>query len=333
MAKHSGIKDGGEYFVISPTSRKITVPHSQKSIGAVGDHCSEQVTFMCPQMVDGHDVSQCAHRYVTWFNVNGEIGHDELRLVQVEQPEEGMIYLAWTIRDSLTVAKGVVKFSVHFEDRDGSGATLYRWSTATCKDCDILESINGILGAYEAIYVSGETLVISDYTLVNNNTLNLESKIIPEGKVQITENGTFDVYKYAQAEVSVDPPSGTLIIDKNGTYDVSKYEDALVEVLPPQENVIPKSLVSVVNNTQYSFDLSYTTQDGQTLQVVETRAEPRRETNNLEIVAGTILCITTSGTDIDLTFTKNIKYIRSALGCHVYSVDVGDGTITIEQEG
>ena len=332
MEKHSGIKDGGEYFVISPTSRKVTVPHSQKSIGTVGDHCSEQVTFMCPQMVDGHDVSQCAHRYVTWFNVNGEIGHDELKLVQVKQPEEGMIYLAWTIRNALTVAKGIVKFSVHFEDQDNNGITLYRWSTATCKDCDILDSINGLLGTYKSMHVSGEKLVIEDYALVNENTLFLDSQIIPEGKVQITENGTFDVYKYAQAEVSVDKPSGVLTITENGLHGVEKYADVWVEVLP-QENVFPKSLVSVVNNTQYSFDLSYTIQNGQTLQVIETRVEPRKKANNLEMVAGTILCMLTSGIDIDLTYTNNIKYIRSALGCHVYSVDVGEGTITIEQEG
>ena len=205
MAKHGGIKDSGEYFVITPASRKVTVPHAHKSVGTVGDHNSEQITFVCPQMVDGHDVSQCARRYITWVNVKGEVGHDELNLSQVEQGEEGMIYLSWTIRNALTVASGIVQFSVHFEDVDDKGATLYRWSTTTCKDCDILESINAVLGAYEAIYVSGDTLVIADYAPVKDNKLSIETNgIIPEGTMKIEKNGSYDVGEVAQVEVAVE---------------------------------------------------------------------------------------------------------------------------------
>ena len=204
MAKHGGIKDSGEYFVINPASRKVTVPHAHRSIATVGDHNSEQITFVCPQILDGHDISQCASRYVTWQNVNGEVGHDELKIVQVENSTEGMLYLAWTIRSGLTVAKGIVQFSVHFEDFDDDGTTLYRWSTATCKDCDILDSVNAVLGAYEAVYVAGDTLVFADYNVVKDGVLEIKTNgLIPEGTLQINENGTYDVGKYAEVNVSV----------------------------------------------------------------------------------------------------------------------------------
>lgn len=235
MARHGGVKDSGEYFVISPITRKVTVPHAHKSIGTVGDHNSEQITFMCPQIVDGHDLSQCAYSYVSWFNVNNEIGHDELKVAEVEQGEEGMIYLTWTIRNSLTVARGIVQFSVHFEDKGEDGATLYRWSTATCRDCDILESINGVLGAYKAMYVSEDTLVISDYTPISENALSLSTYgIFPDGTLEITENGTYEVGEYDKAVISVDPPSGTLEITRNGTHDVTKFEHAYVNVPTPK---------------------------------------------------------------------------------------------------
>lgn len=205
MAKHGKIKDNGEYFIINPASRKITVPHAHKSIGAVGDHNSEQITFECPQMVDGHDISQCASRYVTWFNVNGEVGHDELNIVQVEQGKEGKIYLTWTIRNGLTVAKGIVQFSVHFEDIDEDGTTLYRWSTATCKDCDILDSVNAVLGAYQSVYVAGDTLVFEDYNIVKDGVLKLETNgVIPEGTLKIEANGKYVVGEYAEVDVEVD---------------------------------------------------------------------------------------------------------------------------------
>lgn len=204
MAKHGKVKDNGEYFVINPASRKVSVPHIHKSIGTVGDHNSEQITFECPQMIDSHDISQCASRYVTWVNVRGEVGHDELQIEEVEQGKEGMLYLSWTIRNGLTVAKGIVQFSVHFEDFDEDGETLYRWSTATCKDCDILDSVNAVLGAYQAIYVAGDTLVIEDYTLVKDGVLELETNgLVPEGTLAIEENGTYEVGKYAQVKVDV----------------------------------------------------------------------------------------------------------------------------------
>ena len=217
MANHRGVKDSGEYFVISPISRKVTVPHAHKSIGTVGDHNSEQITFECPRIVDGHDVSQCASRYITWINVNGEIGHDELQIAQVEQGTEGMIYLSWTIRNPLTVAKGVVQFSVHFEDIDEEENTVYRWSTATCRDCDILDSINGVLGAYEAIYVSGETLVFSDYTPVKEGVFHVETDgLIPEGTKRIESNGVYDVGEFAQVDVAVGAHAPQITVQEGG---------------------------------------------------------------------------------------------------------------------
>ncbi len=204
MAKHGGVKDSGEHFVINPASRKVAVPHAHKSIATVGDHNSEQIVFSCPQIIDGHDVSQCARRYITWINVNGDMGHDELQVTQVEQGQEGMLYLAWTIRKPLTAANGVVQFSVHFEDVAEDEVVLYRWSTATCKDCDILDSINAVLGVYEAIYVVDDELVIADYTPVNDETLVLDTNgIIPSGTLIIDTNGVHDVGQYAKAQVNV----------------------------------------------------------------------------------------------------------------------------------
>lgn len=206
MAHHK-VKDGGDYFVIDPASRKVTVPHTQGAIGTVGDHKSEQITFVCPQIIDGHDVSQCARRYITWLNVHNEIGHDELKISKIEQGTENKLYLTWTIRNGLTVAKGAVQFSIHFEDTYEDGTTRYRWSTTTCKDCDILDGINAVLGAYKAIYVvNDDTLVIADYSLVDGDTLSLGKGVVPEGTLNISTNGYYPVGEYEGVNVAVGSP-------------------------------------------------------------------------------------------------------------------------------
>lgn len=219
MAKHVGIKDSGAYFVIDPVSRKVIVPHAHKSIGVVGDHKSEQITFECPQMVDNHDITECDHRYITWVNVCGEIGHDELDFAEVDNGAEGMIYLSWTIRNGLTAENGVVKFSVHFEDcSDGdnfncpecgnpmqdNGKVNYRWSTATCKECEILDAVNAAVGVYELIYTDGDTLVFADYTPVRDETIVLETNgVVPSGNEVIDTNGHHDVATLASVDVAV----------------------------------------------------------------------------------------------------------------------------------
>ena len=218
MAKHGKIKDNGSFFVIDPASRKVTVPHAHKSISTVGDHNSEQVTFECPKTIDGHDIALCDYRYVTWSNVNGEVGHDELQIAKdVSDGAEGMIYLSWTIRNALTVAKGVVQFSIHFECHDDNNVILYRWSTTTCKDCEILDSVNAVLGAYQAVYVAGDTLVFADFNTVRDGILKIETNgLIPEGILPITENGTFDVGRYAQVDVSVEEKPPEITISEDG---------------------------------------------------------------------------------------------------------------------
>ena len=226
MVNHSGIVDGGTAFQIVPSTRKVTVPPAYKVIGTVGEHCAEQLTFACPSLIDGHEIDKCARKYITWKNTNGDVGHDELK----KTFEDGSnVYFTWDVSHGLTVANGIVSFSVHFEDVDENGIVIYRWSTTTCRECEILDSINAVLNAYEAIYVAGETLVFVDYNKVEGGTLDLASNgINPDGTLEIKDNGYHDVGVYAQVKVDVDAPTGSMKITQNGTYDVTNYAEAHV---------------------------------------------------------------------------------------------------------
>lgn len=227
MANHSPVIDSGAFLVIDPATRQVVVPPAHRVIGTVGEHLAEQLTFECPERIDGHDIANCARKYVSWYNVDGDLGHDELKDIRVE---DGKVYATWMIRNGLTAAKGLVKFSVHFEDVSETGVTLYRWSTATCQNCEILESINAAMGAYKAIYIDGETLHFSDYTPVDHDALELDTPgVVPTGTLKITESGKHDVAQYAFAEVDM-YPNGTKEITANGTHDVRGYTTAEVHV-------------------------------------------------------------------------------------------------------
>ena len=167
------VKDTGDVFVINPLKRTVEVPQNHRVIGTAGENLSEQITFRSPQIIDGRDISTCDLHYIAWVSANGINGHDDLK---VARAIDGYVDLIWTIRQGLTAAVGLVQFAIHFEDKPSSnGDTPYHWGTSTCKDCRILESINTQLGVYKSIYVDGNTLVIADYTPVQDRVLELNS--------------------------------------------------------------------------------------------------------------------------------------------------------------
>ena len=68
---------------------------------------------------------------------------------------------------------------------------------------------------------------------------------IPEGTINIIENGETDVFNYAKANVNVPEPSGTIDITENGQYNVKSYSNANVNV-PDNQNSLYEIVIGGV---------------------------------------------------------------------------------------
>lgn len=132
---HSGVVDDGAKLQILPSTRQITVPASESILGVEGDHKSAEITFQCPKIIDGHDVSECDSHYISWTNAIGRPGRYDIKEITVDDDN---MYFKWLITGTVTESAGDISFSVHFRDYDDEGLVLYKWGTTSCTGLRVL---------------------------------------------------------------------------------------------------------------------------------------------------------------------------------------------------
>lgn len=79
---------------------------------------------------------------------------------------------------------------------------------------------------------------------------NVEIGVFPEGTLNITANGEYDVTNYANVDVETPGivPTGTLEIDTNGIYDVANYASANVNT----PGIVPTGTINIIGNGVYN---------------------------------------------------------------------------------
>lgn len=80
-----------------------------------------------------------------------------------------------------------------------------------------------------------------------------DNGVLPEGTLDITENGEYNVKRYADVDVQVPIgvfPTGTKIITTNGSFNIRNYENVLVNV---SGGVEPTGTLDITENGEYNI--------------------------------------------------------------------------------
>ena len=127
---HSPVKDTEAAIIVNAGTRDFTFGEDfNPVIGVVGDHNSNEVTFLLPRYIDSHDISQCIKRVILWENkAAGTCG--EYKRVGVEVSEDSeTVKLTWLISGAVTKDAGDISYGILIEDYDEDNVLSYRWQT------------------------------------------------------------------------------------------------------------------------------------------------------------------------------------------------------------
>jgi hypothetical protein len=165
-----GLHDGSELtesetglVKLNSTTRTFEFPEGyNKVIAYEGDINSQFITFEMPTTHEGHQLKNCAHKKVRWYNVgSGAEGTTEL-LTNKDKTQ-----LTWEVPPAVFTKAGQIQFSFTFYDiKDGQ--VYFSWNSAICSELSVAATLNnvGIPAETHSTFIPAkdEVLIINDET-------------------------------------------------------------------------------------------------------------------------------------------------------------------------
>lgn len=207
--------DDGQYFIINPDNRKITVPFKYSSV--VGDSNSQIITFAIKRFIDGYDMMNCNDVTIHYAILSEEDNSilykdiyqcDDLR---ISEKDENVILVSWIIKRNATKYDGILSFTIKY-------ATTYVDEESRVRESFSLQSrINEKLRVFNRINNSDD--IADEYgDLLQQWKEDLE-KSKPTAKVEKEGN---------KATITITDKNGTTtVVVLDGKNGKSSYEIAV----------------------------------------------------------------------------------------------------------
>ena len=129
-------------FIVIEKNRTFSLPKDfNTTIAYEGDVNSQIVTFICPKIVEGHDLSNCQEKRLRWKN-NSSGNEGSTKLSYILEGEDKML-LRWNAPPEAFTKSGILEISISIFDLI-DGKLAYSWNTSSLKVLKVGETLNSV---------------------------------------------------------------------------------------------------------------------------------------------------------------------------------------------
>lgn len=140
------VTDSDTYYIVDPITRKVENRASKKNTIMQRDHNSERLTFECPRIIEGHDMSLCNATKIHYVNIDAvtkeeRVGVYEVEDISVNPDDEDTVICTWLISRNATQLAGPLQFWIQYACIMNDDV-VYEWYTDANEDITIKKTRN-----------------------------------------------------------------------------------------------------------------------------------------------------------------------------------------------
>lgn len=184
MTHQDMIVDQDPFFIIDPSTRRITNQSKSDTNVIQYDHNSQRFTFSLPRYVDGHDMSNCGVIEVHYSNIDA-VTKEEITGVylvddiKIDDTDDTKVTLTWLLSQNVTQRVGKLDFLIKFMCYSDD-VLEYAWNTAICSGIAVGKGMsnNGTVEAECADIISSLTAQMGDIETALDSIIAIQNELM-----------------------------------------------------------------------------------------------------------------------------------------------------------
>lgn len=142
IAEGVKLADDEEAILLDVVTRTFIIPNNYNTqIGTTNDYNSNELTFVSPKLIDKHDITQCAHKVLKWFNVTSQ-ERGASPLITKATTDNEVTFTCIIPPEAMTRA-GQLQMAICFMDAV-EDKIVYKWNSTICKAFYIAQGLDQV---------------------------------------------------------------------------------------------------------------------------------------------------------------------------------------------
>ena len=145
--EYNKISDNDPKIIIDAETRTLKPEEGFNNIiGVVEDYDAEEITFKCPKILEGYNVTESSYKIIKWHNIASDImGSQQLTYENIPD-EDDFFLLKWIVPKEACTEAGKIKIAIAFYDvknnENAEEVIGYKWNSRIYTELEVAEGLN-----------------------------------------------------------------------------------------------------------------------------------------------------------------------------------------------